>query len=234
MGNCLGAQFTADSPAHCGPNNSAEPAKGKDVSQNGSSNGSGNPAIPNDKDHLRRSTSSNLRAFSFSDLKAATRNFRPDSVLGEGGFGCVFKGWIDEQGFMATRPGTGIVIAVKKLNLEGLQGHKEWLAEVHFLGQLHHANLVRLIGYCAEDDHRLLVYEFMPRGSLENHLFRRSKSLLGLPGVLLSCTRQRDLSSIEISRHQTYYWILNTMQSYQILGLQRMDPLEITLTFPRE
>ncbi|KAH7276514.1 hypothetical protein KP509_39G010200 [Ceratopteris richardii] len=74
---------------------------------------------------------------------------------------------------MAARPGTGIVIAVKKLNLEGLQGHKEWLAEVHFLGQLHHPNLVRLIGFCAEDDHRLLVYEFMPRGSLENHLFRR-------------------------------------------------------------
>ena len=48
-------------------------------------------------------------------------------------------------------------------------------AEVHFLGQLHHPNLVRLIGFCAEDDHRLLVYEFMPRGSLENHLFR-SKS----------------------------------------------------------
>lgn len=48
-----------------------------------------------------------------------------------------------------------------------------WMqAEVNFLGQLHHPNLVKLIGYCSEDDQRLLVYEFMPRGSLENHLFR--------------------------------------------------------------
>lgn len=52
-------------------------------------------------------------------------------------------------------------------------------AEVNFLGQLHHPNLVKLIGYCSEDDQRLLVYEFMPRGSLENHLFR-SESILML------------------------------------------------------
>ncbi|KAL1065367.1 hypothetical protein V6Z11_D13G274500 [Gossypium hirsutum] len=69
--------------------------------------------------------------------------------------------------------GTGIVIAVKRLNQEGFQGHKEWLAEVNYLGQLYHPNLVKLIGYCSEDEHRMLVYEFMPRGSLENHLFRR-------------------------------------------------------------
>ncbi|XP_052176324.1 receptor-like cytoplasmic kinase 176 isoform X2 [Diospyros lotus] len=103
----------------------------------------------------------------------ATRNFRPDSVLGEGGFGSVFKGWIDEHSFTAAKPGTGLVIAVKKLNQDGLQGHKEWLAEINYLGQLHHPNLVKLIGYCLEDDHRLLIYEFMPKGSMENHLFRR-------------------------------------------------------------
>ncbi|KAL2634072.1 hypothetical protein R1flu_005551 [Riccia fluitans] len=121
----------------------------------------------------------NLRVFSYQELRAATRNFRPDSLLGEGGFGCVFKGWIDENGTGAVKPGTGLVVAVKQLNQEGLQGHKEWLAEVNFLGQLHHPNLVKLIGYCAEDDQRLLVYEFMPRGSLENHLFR--KGALPLP-----------------------------------------------------
>lgn len=54
-----------------------------------------------------------------------------------------------------------------------------WLqAEVDFLGQLHHPNLVKLIGYCIEDDQRLLVYEFMARGSLENHLFRRELLML--------------------------------------------------------
>nr|XP_043628955.1 receptor-like cytoplasmic kinase 176 [Erigeron canadensis] len=118
--------------------------------------------------------SGNLKPFSFNVLKMATRNFRPDSVLGEGGFGSVFKGWIDEQTLAAAKPGTGTVIAVKRLNQEGLQGHQEWLAEINYLGLLDHPNLVKLIGYCLEDDHRMLVYEFMPRGSLENHLFRRS------------------------------------------------------------
>ncbi|GJN22845.1 hypothetical protein PR202_gb10445 [Eleusine coracana subsp. coracana] len=117
--------------------------------------------------------SANVKVFSFSNLKAATRNFRPDSVLGEGGFGSVYKGWIDENTLSACRPGTGIAVAVKRLNQEGLQGHREWLAEVNYLGQFCHPNLVKLIGYCVEDEHRLLVYEFMPRGSLENHLFRR-------------------------------------------------------------
>jgi len=123
-----------------------------------------------------------LRIFSYLDLKSATRNFRPDSLLGEGGFGSVYKGWVDETGTAAARAGTGITVAVKQLNQEGLQGHKEWLAEVNFLGQLHHPNLVKLIGYCCEDDQRLLVYEFMPRGSLENHLFR--KGAMPLPWAI--------------------------------------------------
>ncbi|KAM0062251.1 putative transferase, protein kinase RLK-Pelle-RLCK-VIIa-2 family [Helianthus debilis subsp. tardiflorus] len=118
--------------------------------------------------------SGDLKPFTFNVLKMATRNFRPDSVLGEGGFGSVFKGWIDEQSLAAAKPGTGTVIAVKRLNQEGLQGHQEWLTEINYLGLLNHPNLVKLIGYCLEDDHRMLVYEFMPRGSLENHLFRRS------------------------------------------------------------
>ncbi|KAJ4707511.1 Kinase [Melia azedarach] len=121
--------------------------------------------------------SSQLRKFTFNDLKLATRNFRPESLLGEGGFGCVFKGWVEENGTAPVKPGTGLTVAVKTLNHDGLQGHKEWLAEVNFLGNLVHPNLVKLVGYCIEDDQRLLVYEFMPRGSLENHLFRRSLPL---------------------------------------------------------
>ncbi|GER51509.1 protein kinase superfamily protein [Striga asiatica] len=121
--------------------------------------------------------SSRLRKFAFNDLKLATRNFRPESLLGEGGFGCVFKGWIEENGTAPVKPGTGLTVAVKTLNHDGLQGHREWLAEVNFLGDLIHPNLVKLVGYCIEDDQRLLVYEFMPRGSLENHLFRRSLPL---------------------------------------------------------
>jgi len=72
-------------------------------------------------------SSPNLKAFSFNELKNATRNFRPDSLLGEGGFGYVFKGWIDEHTLTAAKPGSGMVVAVKKLKPEGFQGHKEWL-----------------------------------------------------------------------------------------------------------
>ncbi|XP_025633332.1 probable serine/threonine-protein kinase PBL9 isoform X3 [Arachis hypogaea] len=116
---------------------------------------------------------SNLKSFSLSELKKATRNFHPNSLLG-GGFGSVFKGWIDENSLMPAKPGTGIGIAVKRLKQSGLPDHTEWLAEVNYHGQFSHPHLVRLIGYCLENKHRLLVYEFMPRGSLDNHLFSRT------------------------------------------------------------
>ncbi|KAL7249292.1 hypothetical protein ACSBR1_011443 [Camellia fascicularis] len=113
-----------------------------------------------------------LLQFTFQELKSATGNFRPDSILGEGGFGYVFKGWIEETGTVPAKPGSGMTVAVKSLKPDDLQGHREWVAEVDFLGQLHHPNLVKLVRYCIEDDQRLLVYEFMTRGSLENHIFR--------------------------------------------------------------
>ncbi|CAG7900801.1 hypothetical protein BRARA_G00299 [Brassica rapa] len=113
----------------------------------------------------------NLRIFSLAELRAATRNFKSENVLGEGGFGKVFKGWLEEKG-----PGshsTGTVIAVKKLNSESFQGFEEWQCEVNFLGRVSHPNLVKLLGYCLEGDELLLVYEYMQKGSLENHLFRK-------------------------------------------------------------
>ncbi|KAL5697926.1 Serine/threonine-protein kinase pbl35 [Ranunculus cassubicifolius] len=136
--------------------------------------------LPSEKSDLPPTEEKAMRQllqFSFQELKSATGNFRPDSILGEGGFGFVFKGWIEENSTAPARPGSGVTVAVKSLKPDALQGHREWVAEVDFLGQLHHPNLVKLIGYCIEDDQRLLVYEFMTRGSLENHLFRRSLPL---------------------------------------------------------
>lgn len=147
------------------------------VSSTTTSNAESASSTPKFSEELK--VASQLRKFMFNDLKLATRNFRPESLLGEGGFGCVFKGWVEENGTAPVKPGTGLTVAVKTLNHDGLQGHKEWLAEVNFLGNLLHPNLVKLVGYCIEDDQRLLVYEFMPRGSLENHLFR--KGSLPLP-----------------------------------------------------
>ncbi|XP_010256925.1 PREDICTED: protein kinase APK1A, chloroplastic [Nelumbo nucifera] len=172
MGACWSARIKAESPFHTGVNSKCVSKDGNDVSGSSSrASATSVPLTPRGAGEII--PSSNLKSFSFSELKMATRNFRPDSVLGEGGFGSVFKGWIDENALTAAKPGTGMIIAVKRLNQEGYQGHREWLAEVNYLGQLYHPNLVKLIGYCLEDEHRLLVYEFMPRGSLENHLFRR-------------------------------------------------------------
>ncbi|CAK9153904.1 unnamed protein product [Ilex paraguariensis] len=121
----------------------------------------------------------NLRVFSFVELKAATKNFRSDTILGEGGFGMVFRGWLDEK--TTSKNGSGLVIAVKKLNSESMQGLQEWQSEVNFLGRLSHPNLVKLIGYCWEHEELLLVYEFMQKGSLENHLFGRGSAVQALP-----------------------------------------------------
>lgn len=84
-------------------------------------------SLPTPRSESEILSSSQLKAFTFSELKNATRNFRPDSLLGEGGFGYVFKGWIDEHTLTATKPGSGMIVAVKKLKPEGFQGHKEWL-----------------------------------------------------------------------------------------------------------
>jgi len=114
-------------------------------------------------------------AFTLFELETITKSFRSDYILGEGGFGTVYKGYIDENVRVGLK---SLPVAVKVLNKEGLQGHREWLTEVNFLGQLRHSNLVKLIGYCCEDDHRLLVYEYMYRGSLEHHLFRKATAPL--------------------------------------------------------
>ncbi|XWS55844.1 hypothetical protein CRYUN_Cryun09bG0035000 [Craigia yunnanensis] len=121
---------------------------------------------------------SNLRVFTVSELKFATKNFSRSVMLGEGGFGCVYKGFIKSPEDSSQK----IEVAVKQLGKRGLQGHKEWVTEVNVLGVVEHPNLVKLVGYCAEDDERgiqrLLIYEYMPNRSVENHLSVRSRTTL--------------------------------------------------------
>ncbi|KAL5557715.1 hypothetical protein UlMin_033926 [Ulmus minor] len=106
-------------------------------------------------------TNCGARSFTFRELAAATRGFKEVNLIGEGGFGRVFKGRLE----------TGQIVAIKQLNHDGLQGYQEFIVEVLMLSLLHHSNLVTLIGYCTDGDQRLLVYEYMPMGSLEDHLF---------------------------------------------------------------
>ncbi|PUZ76824.1 hypothetical protein GQ55_1G321100 [Panicum hallii var. hallii] len=119
-----------------------------------------------------------LREFRFRELRVATSDFSRLLKLGEGGFGSVYKGVIRLPG----GPAGGTVVAIKKLNPKGHQGHKQWLAEVHFLGVVEHPNLVKLIGYCAarseRGPQRLLVYEFMSNKTLDDHLFNKAYPVL--------------------------------------------------------
>ncbi|URD83762.1 serine threonine-protein kinase [Musa troglodytarum] len=150
----------------------------------------------------------NLRIFTFAEMRSATRNFRPDSVLGEGGFGRVYKGWVDEKTLNPTRSGIGMIVAVKKLNPESLQGLEEWQSEVNFLGRLSHPNLVRLLGYCWEERELLLVYEYMAKGSLENHLFRKGKAYEPLSWDLrmkIAIGAARGLAFLHLSEKQVIY-----------------------------
>ncbi|KAF7850926.1 hypothetical protein BT93_L4841 [Corymbia citriodora subsp. variegata] len=202
MGNCWG-DSSADSAAHKRPphlpekrrsnhdhnkqddsprKRAGDGSKGNQngAHKNGGVGGGGNGGGENEKKApslapvpAPKALLPNLKMFTFAELKSATRNFRPDTVLGEGGFGRVFKGWVEEETYKPSKVGVGIPVAVKKSSPDSPQGLQEWQAEVKFLGKYSHPNLVRLIGYCWEDTQFLLVYEHMQKGSLENHLFKR-------------------------------------------------------------
>ncbi|XP_051152540.1 serine/threonine-protein kinase PCRK1-like [Andrographis paniculata] len=128
--------------------------------------------------NLSAKPSDNLNVFTLSELRQATKNFSNTAKIGEGGFGCVFKGMIR----CADDPSKKINVAIKQLGQKGRQGHKEWVTEVNLLSIVDHPNLVKLIGYCAEDDERgiqrLLIYEYMPNGSVEDHLSAKAASSL--------------------------------------------------------
>jgi len=94
--------------------------EGTSVDGGSSSSISGNNAV------FPRVETRNLKQFNFADLKAATKSFRSDVLLGEGGFGKVYKGWLDEKTLTPTKSGSGMVVAVKKLNSESVQGFREW------------------------------------------------------------------------------------------------------------
>ncbi|KAJ0727123.1 putative transferase, protein kinase RLK-Pelle-RLCK-VIIa-2 family [Helianthus annuus] len=105
---------------------------------------------------------SDLKVYTYSDLKKCTRGFKSDMVLST---------------LLPSKKWTGFTVAVKKLNHESVQGFQEWQSEVNFLGRLSHPNVVKLLGYCREDRDLLLVYEFMKKGSLENHLYGRGSAV---------------------------------------------------------
>nr|AAS07176.1 putative protein kinase [Oryza sativa Japonica Group]ABF97325.1 Protein kinase domain containing protein [Oryza sativa Japonica Group] len=99
-------------------------------------------------------------SLSYDQLAAATGGFSPDNVIGQGGFGCVYRGRLQD----------GTEVAIKKLKTESKQGDREFRAEADIITRVHHRNLVSLVGYCISGNDRLLVYEFVPNKTLDTHL----------------------------------------------------------------
>ncbi|KAJ7943776.1 putative Kinase [Quillaja saponaria] len=145
------------------------------------------------------------KRFSYRDLVAATNNFSGQRKLGQGGFGAVYRGYLAD---------IDMAVAVKKISRGSRQGKKEYITEVKIISRLRHRNLVQLIGWCHDGGEFHLVYEYMPNGSLDYHLFGnknplswavRHKISLGLASALLylheeweQCVVHRDIKSSNI------------------------------------
>ncbi|GMH25132.1 hypothetical protein Nepgr_026975 [Nepenthes gracilis] len=120
-----------------------------------------------------------LRKLTFADLLDATNGFHDDSLVGSGGFGDVYKAQLKD----------GSVVAIKKLIHVSGQGEKEFTSEMETIGKIKHRNLVPLLGYCKVGEERLLVYEYMKYGSLEDVLHDRKKD-----GIKLNWAARRKIA----------------------------------------
>lgn len=98
--------------------------------------------------------------FTYEELAKATNGFSDQNLLGEGGFGAVYKGFLLD----------GREVAVKQLKTGGGQGEREFKAEVGIISRIHHRHLVSLVGYCISESQRLLIYDYVPNNTLYFHL----------------------------------------------------------------
>ncbi|CAL8992041.1 unnamed protein product [Prunus brigantina] len=154
------------------------------VSENGCN------GVPRDKTGLHLSEGGNV-AISIEVLRKATNNFSEDNILGRGGFGVVYKGELHD----------GTRIAVKRMECVAVstEGMKEFEAEIAFLAKVKHRHLVSLLGYCINGNERLLVYEYMPQGTLTQHLYNWREN--GVPPLTW---RQRITVALDVARGVEY------------------------------
>ncbi|KMZ70907.1 S-locus receptor kinase (SRK) [Zostera marina] len=115
-----------------------------------------------------------VQLFDFYTLSSSTNNFSNDNVIGQGGFGIVYKGIMED----------GQEIAVKRLERPSEQGLNDFMNEVVLIAKLQHRNLVQLLGCCMEKDERILVYEFMENASLDAFIFGEKRHLLNWPKLV--------------------------------------------------
>ncbi|XWS39806.1 hypothetical protein CRYUN_Cryun18bG0086100 [Craigia yunnanensis] len=141
------------------------------------------------------------RQFSYKELRFATSNFTDEGLLGEGGFGKVYLGFLRDM---------NCNIAVKRITPQSQQGVKKYASEVRTISRLRHRNLVQLIGWCHDNQELLIVYEFLPNKSLDYHLFRepclltwekRYKIAMGLASALFYLQEECDFGLARLVDH---------------------------------
>ncbi|KAI3708928.1 hypothetical protein L2E82_38509 [Cichorium intybus] len=172
--------------------------------------------------------------FTLAEVQSATRNFDETLVIGHGGFGRVYK---------CCKIGSVSKVAVKRLHAISNQGAHEFEAEVKVLSKLRHGNLVSLIGYCNEGKEMILVYEFMPNGTLEDHLHKADSALSWLQRLKICIGAARGLDYLHTGTStqdgvihrdvKTSNILLDTNFAAKIsdFGLARVGPVDQTRTY---
>ncbi|CAN6337405.1 unnamed protein product [Urochloa humidicola] len=133
--------------------------------------------VPTGDEHEDRSLRLENRRFTYKDLGMITNNFQ--RVIGRGGFGCVYEGFLED----------GTQVAVKLRSQSSNQGAKEFLTEAQILTRVHHKNLVSMIGYCKDGEYMALLYEYMSEGTLREHIAGKHLTWRQRFGIALESAR---------------------------------------------
>ncbi|KAK9065853.1 hypothetical protein SSX86_015255 [Deinandra increscens subsp. villosa] len=177
------------------------------------------------------------RRFSLDEILSATQNFDDALVIGKGGFGKVYKASIN------TENGEVFIVAIKRLDSMSNQGEPEFLAEIEMLTRLRHCNLVSLIGYCNENSEMILIYEFMPYGTLVGHLQKYGASMSWVQRLKISIGAARGLHYLHTGTGTENGVIHRDVKSSNILldkdyaakisdfGLSKIGPTNTSTTY---